>query len=165
MNKKSLYFSFAILIVFVVVIFSLFFYVKNYRRNNDKKFKLESKYYNDNGLTDVSVKELEEIVKNKESFILFVYNDFCSFSVPCDTVFDKASKNMNLQILQISYRDYKKANIKKKIKYAPSVLIYIDGKVDKYLDAEKDEDKKRYQDEYAFRSWVSKNIYDEKKKN
>ena len=78
--------------------------VFNTLKSKHRRFYLENEYYNDKGLTDVSVKELEDMLEYEESFILFVYNDFCSFSVPCDSVFDEASKKLNMQILQIPYK-------------------------------------------------------------
>ena len=156
-NKKVL----MILISFVFIIIctvGCYFYVQNH----SKKYYINSKYYNDKGLTDVSVKELEKKVKNKESFILFVYNDFCAFSIPCDSVFDEASKRLGVQILQVPYREFKKSSVKGKIKYAPTVIIYKEGKIYKYLDAESDDDKDLYQNIDLFKKWLLKYIYLEK---
>lgn len=141
-----------------------FVFVFNTLRSKRVRFYLEDEYYNDKGLTDVSVKELEEMLEYKESFILFVYNDFCSFSVPCDSIFEDRSKKMNMQIFQIPYRDFKKSSSKRKVKYSPTVIIFNKGKVVKYLDPEKDEDREKYQNKISFENWVTENVYQKKEK-
>lgn len=130
--------------------------------NNKQKFYLDDVYYNKSGLKDVTTKDIDKLIKNKKSFILFTYNDFCTFSVPCDSVFEEASNSLDIQILQIPYRDFKKSTIKKELKYGPSILIIKEGKVVKYLDAESDNDKELYQDVKKFISWTKKYIYTEK---
>ena len=99
------------------------------------------------------------MLEYKESFILFVYNDFCSFSIPCDSVFDETSTSLNIQILQIPYRDFKTSKLSSKLKYAPSIMIFEKGKVVDYLDAESDDDYDLYQDVNKFKIWLSKYIY------
>jgi hypothetical protein len=132
--------------------------------NNKEKFYLEDTYYSKGGLKDTTSKEVDKLINNKKSFVLFTYNDFCSFSVPCDSVFEDASKKLNITILQIPYRDFKNTVLNKKIKYGPSVVIIKEGKVVKYLDAEKDDDKILYQDVKKFNVWLDKYIYTEKEK-
>ena len=130
--------------------------------NSKEKFYIEDVYYNKSGLQDTTSKEIDKLIKNKKSFVLFTYNDFCSFSVPCDSVFEEASNKLNITILQIPYRDFKKTVLNKKIKYGPSVIIIKEGKVVKYLDAEKDDDKILYQDVKKFNTWLNKYIYTKK---
>ena len=136
-----------------------------YIYRDKEKFYLEDTYYNKGGLKDTTIKEVNNLIKNKKSFILFTYNDFCSFSVPCDSVFEESSNKLNIEILQIPYRDFKKTVLNKKLEYGPSVLIINKGKIVKYLDAEKDNDKELYQDTKKFNSWLQKYIYTQKEEN
>ena len=64
--------------------------------NSKQKFYLEDTYYNKSGLKDIKSKEVNKLIKNKKSFVLFTYNDFCTFSVPCDSIFEDASKSLNI---------------------------------------------------------------------
>ena len=150
-----------IILVVLIVIGSSIMYI--YR--DKEKFYLEDTYYNKGGLKNTTIKEVNNLIKNKKSFILFTYNDFCSFSVPCDSVFEESSNKLNIEILQIPYRDFKKTVLNKKIEYGPSVLIINKGKIVKYLDAEKDNDKELYQDTKKFNSWLQKYIYIQKEEN
>ena len=158
MNKKLI-----IIIVVLVVLIGIGSSIMYFSKKNEK-FYLEDVYYSEGCLKYTTIKEVNNLVKNKKSFVLFTYNDFCSFSVPCNSVFEEASNKMNIEILQIPYRDFKETVLHKKIKYGPSVIIIKDGKVVKYLDAEKDKDKILYQDVSKFNTWLKKYIYIEKEK-
>ncbi len=156
MNKKLI--AFIITLVVLIGIGMTIILI----HNNKQKFYLEDVYYNKGELKDTTSKEIDKLVKNKKSFVLFTYNDFCTFSVPCDSVFEEASNKLNITILQIPYRDFKETVLNKKVKYGPSVIIVKEGKVVKYLDAEKDSDKILYQDVKKFISWTKEYIYTEK---
>ncbi len=150
--------SIYLLAFFVAGIFILFRTVKN------DKIELNFTFYNDKGLTDTSVEELDKLINRKKSFLLFVYNDFCSFSVPCDNIFDEGSKELNMQILQIPYRDFKGTTLNKTVKYAPTVIIVKEGKVIRYLDAESNSDKKIYQNVKKFKKFILKYVKEKEKK-
>lgn len=158
MNKKLV-----IIIITLIALIGIGSSIMYFSKKNEK-FYLDDTYYGKGGLNDISIKEVNKLIENKKSFILFTYNDFCSFSVPCDTIFEEVSKKLDIEILQIPYRDFKKTVLNKKIKYGPSVIIIKEGKVVKYLDAEKDRDKIIYQNVKKFNAWLSKYIYTEKEK-
>jgi hypothetical protein len=158
-QKMAIYLiSIYLLAFFVAGIFILFRTVKN------DKIELNFTFYNDKGLTDTSVEELDKLINRKKSFLLFVYNDFCSFSVPCDNIFDEGSKELNMQILQIPYRDFKGTTLNKTVKYAPTVIIVKEGKVIRYLDAESNSDKKIYQNVKKFKKFILKYVKEKEKK-
>jgi len=123
-----------------------------------KKFKLDEKYYNEGKFLDVSGSELANMVENKESFILFEYNYFCAFRVPCEDIFKEAFKDLKIDVNQISYDEFKETKLHEKVKYAPSIILVKKGRVVKYLDASKDEDKVRYQDTLEFKNWIKEYI-------
>ena len=156
MNKKLIIIMITLVVLIAIGVTIILTY------NSKEKFYIEDTYYNKSGLQDTTSKEIDKLIKNKKSFVLFTYNDFCSFSVPCDSVFEEASNKLNITILQIPYRDFKKTVLNKKIKYGPSVIIIKEGKVVKYLDAEKDDDKILYQDVKKFNTWLNKYIYTKK---
>lgn len=158
MNKKLIIIMITLVVLIAIGVTIILTY------NNKEKFYLEDVYYSEGGLKDTTIKEVNNLVKNKKSFILFTYNDFCTFSVPCDSVFEEVSNKLNITILQIPYREFKETVLNKKIKYGPSVIIIKEGKVVKYLDAEKDKDKILYQDVSKFNTWLSKYIYTKKEK-
>ena len=121
----------------------------------DKKFSLENKYYNNKGLVSVSSDNVDELVNSKKSFILFTYNNYCNFSIPCDEVFESVSKSSNVEILKINFMDFKNTLLYENVKYAPTVIIVNKGRIIDYLDANADEDIDLYQNEDKFKKWLS----------
>ena len=128
-----------------------------------EKFYLDDEYYNEGKYIEVGKEQINELENKKASYILFTYNSFCSFQVPCDNVFENVMKKYNIDVYSTPFEEGKKTFIKDTIKYAPSVLIIHKGKIIAYLDPEKDEDLSKFQVEKDFEVWLDKYIYLNKK--
>ena len=124
-----------------------------------EKFYLDEEYYNEGKYIEVTKEQISDLKDKKASYILFTYNSYCSFSVPCDNVFENVMKKYNIDVYSIPYEEGKKTYIKDTIKYAPSVLIINKGKIIAYLDPEKNEDVNKFQEEKEFEAWLDKYIY------
>ena len=64
-----------------------------------------------------------------------------------------------IDFVSMGIDDFKKIELYKEVKYAPSVIIINKGKIVTYLDAESDNDSVKYHDENEFEKWISKYIY------
>lgn len=124
-----------------------------------QKFYLDNNYYNEGNFINVKAKEF----KNKGNYILYTYNSYCNFPVPCENIFKAFMENHNIDFLSMPFEEFRKTELYKKIKYAPSIIIVKDGKIISYLDADSDNDTDKYQDTKEFEKWISKYIYLEKK--
>ena len=150
MNKKVLFVIIPLLLIGIIT-----FVLMN---NKSDKFSLEDKYYGTGEFIDVSNSELENIIKNKENFLLYTYNNYCSLPIPCDSIFGSVMKEYGFNVLQIKFSDFKETNLYKKVTLAPSILIFKDGKLIEFLDAESDNDLKKYQDKEEFKNWLNNYI-------
>ena len=121
-----------------------------------EKFHLDKNYYGANEYIPVTKENIEA---NRGNYLLFVYNNACSFGVPCEQIFEEFMKQENIAILSIPYTDFKDTYLSKEVKYAPSVIIVNNKKVITYLDASKDEDVDRYQNVDTFKKWLEEYIY------
>lgn len=119
---------------------------------------LEDKYYNNNTFISSTSTEIDEYLENKESFILYAYNNYCTFSIPCESIFESFMINNNISIVSIPYSEFKNTKLSKKIKYAPTVIIIDKGKVITSLNAESDNDLPKYQDADEFTNWIKEYI-------
>lgn len=129
----------------------------------NRNFYLNEKYYKEGIINDILYDDLKQIEKNKESFILYTYNDYCTLQIPCGDIFKQAAVDNNITILSIRYEEFKKSSYHNTVKFAPSVIIFKEGKIVSYLDSEKDEDFNKYQDVQEFTKWLEENIYLSKK--
>lgn len=143
------------LIVFIILIPLSLLFITNLIK---QKFTLESKYYNTGKFIDINAANLNELLNNKENFILFTYNNFCTFKVSCDEIFNESIKELNITILKIPFDEFKTTDLYNEVNYAPSVILIKEGKIIKYLNPEKNEDLPKYQDKKEFISWIKEYI-------
>ena len=66
-----------------------------------------------------------------------------------------------IDFVSIPFEKFKKTQLYNEVKYGPSILIIKEGKIIKYLDANKDSDLQKYQDTKEFEKWINKYIYTE----
>ena len=130
----------------------------NQKKENEKLYLTEKYYENkENSFQEITEKEITKL--KKDTYILYTFNSFCKFSIPCDSIFEQFMEDNNITIVSIPYDNYKKTEFVKEVKYAPSVLIINKNKVIAYLDADAYEDIEKYQDIKEFTNWVKKYIY------
>lgn len=139
-----------VLIIFLLVIFLT-------GCNKIEKFYLSDEFYNEGNFIHVTSEELENY-KDKD-YILFTYNNFCSLPIPCEDIFKEFMKNNKIDILSISFEEFKKTTYYNKVKYAPSIIIIKNNNIVSYLDANKDSDIEKYQKVDKFTEWINKYIY------
>ena len=104
---------------------------------------------------DFMIRQFED---NKENFILYTYNNFCTFKVPCDEIFNESIKELNITILKIPFDEFKTTSLYNEVNYAPSVILIKEGKIIEYIDPEKNDDLSKYQDKKEFISWIKEYI-------
>ena len=124
-----------------------------------QKFYLDNDYYNEGNFISVKAKNFE----NKGNYILYTYNSYCNFPIPCEDIFKDFMSKYSIDFLSMPFEEFRKTELYKKIRYAPSIIIVKDGKIISYLDADSDNDTDKYQDTKEFEKWISKYIYLEKK--
>ena len=123
-----------------------------------QKITLESKYYKTGKFIDINGANLNELLNNKENFILYTYNNFCTFKVSCDEIFNESIKELNITILKIPFDEFKTTSLYNEVNYAPSVILIKEGKIIEYIDPEKNDDLSKYQDKKEFISWIKEYI-------
>lgn len=124
---------------------------------SNNKIYLSKEFYNDGNFIEVSNDSINQY--NNKTYLLFTYNNYCSLPIPCDKIFLEVAKKNNISILSMPFSEFKKTVFYDTVKYAPSIIIVDEGKVIKYLDANKDEDLEKYQDVDKFEKWLNEYIY------
>lgn len=150
MNKKILWIFPLLLLISIIPII-----IKNMPEG---KFYLEDKYYGKNQFVDITSADLNNLIKEKESFALFVYQPACVTSADFEQVLYDFMETNNIQIYKISFSDLKETEIKNTIKYYPSFAVFNKGKMVDYLDANSDEDLKYYKSKEGFTKWFQSHV-------
>lgn len=145
MTKRYWYLIFCILICAVI-----FLLIHVFTKPHFKIAKLEKEDYK-YAYEEIDKTKLQEMIDNKKTFIIYTYNSYCSFPVPCKDIFLDSMKKLNIKLYGIPFNDSKSII---GLDYGPSVVIYNEGKRMTYLDPEQDEDTKRFQEKESFIEWI-----------
>ena len=150
MKKKWLIISIVALIIVVatIVVFLIF-------KNQSKIFSLESKYYNTGEKIEINISELEELISDKESFVVFVSQDMCLASSNFEVVINDFLEEYPITIYEINYSELKESDLGDFLEHYPSFVIYKNGKVVDFLDANADEDTDYYKTADGLESWLT----------
>lgn len=151
MKKKMIIFLSAlfVLIIGIVILFT---------EKNEKSFYLENNYYGTNKMTEIKIDELNELIDNKESFAVFIYQPMCITSSDFESVLSDFLEDNHLSIYKIAFSSIKDTDIGKTVKYYPSFIIYKKGKIVDFLEANKDEDVDFYTSKEGFEKWFTSYI-------
>lgn len=149
MNKKKLLLIISALLLLSLIIFITF---KVLNRN----FYLDDKYYGNNEIYEIGIEEFNNLISNKESFGIFVYQPACTTSAEFEQVLYDFFKQNNMSIYKIKFSDiYEHTDF---LKFYPSFIIYRNGKMVDFLEADKDKDLKYYQSVNGFSEWFTKYV-------
>lgn len=124
-----------------------------------EKFYLEDNYYGDNKLVEINNEDLKKLEEDKKDFVLFVYLPGCSSCAEFKVVLEDFLKDNNIIINYISILDSEGTAVEKKVKYAPSFMVYKDGKVVDLLDSNSNEDVSYFKDANNFKNWLENYIF------
>jgi protein involved in sex pheromone biosynthesis len=91
---------------------------------------------------------------DNDSYLIYTYLPYCTFKIPCDTIFKKVMDKYNLKVYGLPFDELKKTKFAKDVNYAPSFLIVNEGNLVAYLDANSKKDYDRYQDSDEFEKWL-----------
>ena len=153
MKKKWLIISIVALIIVVaaIVVFLIF-------QNQSKIFSLESKYYNTGEKIEINISELEELISDKESFVVFVSQDMCLASSNFEVVINDFLEEYPITIYEINYSELKESDLGDFLEHYPSFVIYKNGKMVDFLDANADEDTDYYKTKEGFKNWFTQYV-------
>lgn len=133
------------------------FLITGCKEKQIEKFYLDDKYYNEGNY--IKVNDINNL--KKDTYILYTYNNYCTFNKPCEEIFKEYMEKYKIDFVSIPFEKFKKTSLYGEVKYGPSILIIKEGKIIKYLDANKDSDLQKYQDTKEFEKWINKYIYTE----
>lgn len=125
---------------------------------NKRAFILDDEYYGTKAFLEINDDKLEELIDKKKNFVVFIHQPLCTTSGDFSKVLDDFLEEEHLSIYKLAFSNVENKELKKKVKYYPSVVIYKDGKIVAYLEANRNDDIKYYESKDGFREWLSKYV-------
>lgn len=154
MKTKRIFSIIGMVIATLIVLGGLIFLTVGMRY----PFSLNEEYYGTTEVDDIDYAKLEDLTEDKKSFAVFVYQPLCETSASFEEVLDQFRSENSVGFYKIAFADLKDTELADKIKYYPSFMIFKNGELVEYLDAEADEDKAYYQDADNFKKWFVKYV-------
>ena len=125
----------------------------------NKKFYLEDEYYDEGVITEITLDELETLQKDKKSFMVFVYLPGCTSCAEFRSVLDGYIQEQRIEFFTIAITDLKDNVIKEHVQFAPSLVLFNEGKIVDALDATSDKDKPALTSRDGLNKWLEEYIY------
>ncbi|MBQ3318451.1 hypothetical protein IJG76_00285 [Candidatus Saccharibacteria bacterium] len=126
---------------------------------NREAFSLSQEFYeSEEGLKEISAEEFSRLVAEKKSFLVLGHTLACPMGMPLTTLVKEFSSNHKILIVSLDKENFEQAGLSSKIKYLPTMVIYQEGEIVKYLDGEKNEDLPAYKTLEGLENWVKKYV-------
>ena len=125
----------------------------------NKKFYLDDEYYQEGVITNITIDDLNKLEKDEKNFMVFVYLPGCTSCAQFRSVLEGYIEDNNLEFYTISINDLKGSVILDYIEFAPSLVLYKEGKIVDALDAASDDDKPALTTEAGLIDWLDDYIY------
>lgn len=123
--------------------------------NKQNTFSLDEEYYNSSSFTELDKNTFDNLISNKKTFAIFIYQPLCSASYDFNKVLTEFANQYQVSFYKMSFSNMKETKLKEYIKYYPSLVIYQEGEIVDYLDANSDTDSKYYKSVDDFKKWFS----------
>lgn len=123
-----------------------------------RRFTLDTAYYGKSAFSEIDAEQLRELIEQKKSFALLIYQPSCQASEDFEKVLADFSEKKQVGFEKISFSTVKKTGLIEGLKYYPSVALYHDGKLVDFLKTDDDDDLAAYQSEAGFAEWWGRYI-------
>ena len=124
--------------------------------NEPKTFYLESKYYGFGELSNINQVTLNNFIKEKESFVLYIYGN-CVCSTKFNSIIKEFAERNNIVIHTLDSELVSQTEIDD-IKYFPTVVVFKKGKIVNYLKSDRDDNLIYYESSEEFSKWLTSYI-------
>jgi len=143
--KKLIGFSLAMIFCFLLVGCN----------NKQDTFSLDKEYYQNNSFNELDKNTFDDLINNEKSFAIFIYQPLCTTSYEFNKILTEFANQYQISFYKMSFSDMKETELKEYIKYYPSLVIYYEGEIVDYLDANSDSDSEYYKSVDGFKKWFS----------
>lgn len=144
---------FGVIVAILILVTSLFVF---FALKRDDRFYLSSEFYASSSITNSSVDELAHLIQDKQSFLVFVSQPDCRNADEFAKVLNTFLAEHSLTILKVDFSDLKSSGLAPEVKFYPSFLVYHDGELVDFLDADSDDDIPSFKTVEGFTTWLQK---------
>ena len=145
----------AIVIFCITIFFGGFFLIHS---QIPKTFRLEDELYAKSEAIDIKKEDYEKLISEKKSFIIMVDKPDCYTTANMRKYMSGFPDDMQFKYYRIMWEDAKESSLHEYVKFVPSVAIIYKGQVKQWLQADRDEDTKYFENADDLKEWSHKYI-------
>lgn len=110
-------------------------------------------------LEDVNYSELQDLLDNNKSILVFVHESTCSSCRKFTPIITKYSEDNHLLVYRISIQDLSENKaLKEKVNHTPGILIFKDGELEIEYDGLSDKSADVFSTDKGWKEWVESKI-------
>lgn len=128
------------------------------KKTDESLFYLDEEYYHNNAVTEIKMNDLKQLQSEAKSFAVFIYQPMCAASNDFETVLQAFTKEQQLRIYKLPFSEIKGTSLENDILYYPSFVIYHQGNMKAFLDANSDDDLPYYRSKEGFQQWFTQYV-------
>lgn len=116
-------------------------------------FSLSPEFYGQSELRDISADELQELISEQKTFVLLAHQPNCQASAELSNIVRQFSEQNSVTIYRIAFSDLKNSALVDGLRFYPTFVIYHNGEVVDFLEADSAEDVSAYTSLGGFTEW------------
>ncbi len=151
MKKKPIAIVGAVIAVVICVVAAIMIFCSG-------RVVLDQEYYGHGEIGNISIDQMRSMIDEKKSFVVFVSQPDCRTADKLREILQDFITKYPMQIFEVSFSDLKSSGLADEVKYYPSVIIYRDGKIADFLDANDGEDSAAYNSLEGFEEWFTNQV-------
>ncbi len=129
-----------------------------FANRGESGFYLDEKYYGESRLEEVDAERLQELINEGGAFGVLVHQPMCAVSTELVAVVEQFQSEQNMSFYKIAFSKLKEGGVAEELKYYPSFLIYREGKLVDFLEADNNEDTEKYKNLGEFSDWFFEKV-------
>ena len=153
--KKSTKILTASLIGLAIIACSIIFAVNIL---SEHKFRLDDEYYAESMEMNIKKDEYEKLISDKKSFIVLVDKPGCITTPGMRKNMSEFPEDTQFKYYRIMWDEAKESSLHEYVKFVPSVAIVYKGQVKQWLQADRDEDTKYFENADDLKEWIHEYI-------
>ena len=125
---------------------------------SEHKFRLDDEYYAESMEMNIKKDEYEKLISDKKSFIVLVDKPGCITTPGMRKNMSEFPEDTQFKYYRIMWDEAKESSLHEYVKFVPSVAIIYKGEVKEWLQADRDEDTKYFENADDLKEWIHKYI-------
>ncbi len=121
----------------------------------DGRVVLSAEYRGEGGIGMITTNDLKTMAEEKKSFMLFVSQPECQAAEKLRGILQELIKEYPIQIFEVSFSELRESGLASEVRFYPSLVVYRQGQVADFLDANDSADTEAYNSLAGLKDWLT----------